>query len=292
MTSKQFNRILVLNIILSVCTFSHVVILASCCATVWHGEKTVENGLKGERLTYATCNPPKAYMGVLYGTDLLGRILVILFSIFYVVRVLRNKKTRRDEQQIWTIVMMVTTAVSYSPGLNIQYFNDVIIQPNFIFFEHEPFVLFISWTRILNLMFSSIGQLFYIWACAESYGIVDKAVDKPGPWRFYFPKLLLLVTYGTARVIMRRVLEISPSKLPLVTLATAIANFRAFKNWDPTVMIQTSVFSLLEIFFLFCVVRRIWLTSNRLRQVGYLKHRSRQLGVSLLISISNLFPHY
>ncbi len=39
MTSNQINRILVLNILFAVITFGHVIILASCCATVLHGEK-------------------------------------------------------------------------------------------------------------------------------------------------------------------------------------------------------------------------------------------------------------
>ncbi len=136
--------------------------------------------------------------------------------------------------------------------------------------------------RYSNLTFASIGQLFYIWACAHSYGIIDKEGEKPGPWRFYFPKLLLLVAYGVARGVMMTALKIQPSKLPLVTLAAAIANFRALKYWPAYIMVRVLIFSLLEVVFFVCVVRRIWLTSNRLRQVGYLKHRSRQLGVSWL----------
>ncbi len=113
---------------------------------------------------------------------------------------------------------------------------------------------------MINLGLSSIGQLFYIWPCAHSYGIVDKAVDRPGLWRFYFTKLLLRVTYGGARILMKEVVNISPSKLPLVTLVAAVANFRAMKYWPTNVMIQVLAFSFLEIIFFVCVVRRAWLT--------------------------------
>ncbi len=70
MTSKQFNRILVLNIIIAAYAFIHVAVLASLCATIWHGERTVGKGLQGEKMTYAICRAPTAYMGILYGVDI------------------------------------------------------------------------------------------------------------------------------------------------------------------------------------------------------------------------------
>ncbi len=190
--------------------------------------------------------------------------------------------------------MMITTAASYNPILSIVFLDIAIHKTRYSYKTSKTKFVIEGLTRYINLTFASIGQLFYIWACAHSYGIIDKEGEKPGPWGFYFPKLLLLVAYGAARGFMRGVLNLSPSKLPLVTLAAAIANFRALKYWPADILTQVSVFSLLEILFLVCVVRRIWLTSNRLRQIGYLKHRSRQLGVSWtsLPFYSSLFSHY
>ncbi len=133
MTSKQFNRILVLNIIIATYAFIHVAVLASLCATTWHGERTVQKGLQGEKMTFAICNTPTVYFSILYGIDILGKVLVILFSIFFVIRVLRNKKTRRNEQQIWSIVMMITTAVSYNPLLSFVFLDIAINKTNVIF---------------------------------------------------------------------------------------------------------------------------------------------------------------
>lgn len=88
MSSKQFNRLLVINIILTLYAFGHVIFLATCCATV--------KSVQGENLTYATCSPAKLsykiYMMILYLVDILGRLLIIMFWIFFVVRVLRSKK--------------------------------------------------------------------------------------------------------------------------------------------------------------------------------------------------------
>jgi len=125
MSSKQFNRLTFLNIGLILYTILHVVFIITACNTAWLGTFTV-NGIHGGHLTIETCNAPRYFMVPLYLLDISGRICLIILSLFFVIRIVRTT-IRRSTEQIWSVIMVVMTALSYNPFLAILILHDNII---------------------------------------------------------------------------------------------------------------------------------------------------------------------
>lgn len=163
MTSKQFNRMLFLNIILVVWTFVQVTVASSLCNTTWKGSKT-RKGVDGKDFTYTTCSPSTTYVVTMFFIDLFGRVVLIVLAILFIIRVFRAKKKHRSEEQAWAVMMLATTALSYSPGLNLLVLNDNLHQndPTKSWARFPAFLKFITISRMINLWLASFGQLFYV----------------------------------------------------------------------------------------------------------------------------------
>jgi len=280
MTSSQFNFLLHINIGLAIYTFGHAIGLTIVCHTSWGGSET-RKGLDGNMLTYATCIAPNPYMMVLYLADFVGRMVLIVLAILFVIRVVRASKKHKSEEQAWAVVMLVFTALSYSPMLNIKYLHDdvfLVDRPDLWMYRFKWVREAVRNFRLINLLFSSFGQLFYLWACSHSYGILEGITERPSNFRFYAPKLGLLTFYGIFRILIRMVWLISPSKLPLVTFAGMISNFRGLNNWDTKTIILVSIYTAVEIVICICILRCILHTSSVLSKAPYLKYRAKQLG--------------
>lgn len=111
MSSGQFNFLFNINIALTIYTFAHVLGLIVFCQTRWAGSKTGPN-IDGTPLTYATCIPNRRYMIVLYIGDFLGRMLLVVLAILFVIRVARAYAKHRSQEQAWAVVMLLFTALS------------------------------------------------------------------------------------------------------------------------------------------------------------------------------------
>ena len=285
MGSTQYNRLVVVNLLLIVYTFGHVSVLFLCCQTVWKGEKT-EKGVRGEDLTYQTCNPSYVYLITLYIADLVGRTALIILAALFVIRVVRAPKAYKSEEQAWAVMMMALTALSYSPGLNLYILHDVLFNrddPSKWWYRFESFREFLKEIRAINLWLSSFAQLFYTWACSHAYGILDGVTERPTKLRFYAPKLALLLAYSAMRMLLRMQWKISPSKLPFTTCIAMLANFRTLNYWPKNDIIEISAYTTLEIITVAVIVRRIVITANTLRKAEYIKYRAKQLGFRFFV---------
>lgn len=100
MTSTQFNRLCIINVVITVLTFIHVLALYLSCQTVWKGSVTMK-GVSGEALKLQTCDPSKVYMIVLYIVDLVTRCGLIVLSIMFLVRIWLSSKVHRSEEQVF-----------------------------------------------------------------------------------------------------------------------------------------------------------------------------------------------
>lgn len=285
MTSGQFNWLLYINIGLTIYTFGHVLGLIVLCQTSWAGSKTEPN-IDGTPFTYATCIPNRMYMIVLYMGDFLGRMLLIVLAILFVIRVARAFHKHRSQEQAWAVVMLFFTALSYTPALNIMYLHDNLFLSN----QPEKWAWQYKWVqsaiinfRIANLFFASFGQFFYLWACAHSYSILEGVTERPSNLVFYGPKLFLLLFYGTFRLLLRKVWHLSPSKLPFVTTFSMLANFRIMNDWHTQSIIIISLYTAVEAVVVFCIFRCIVYTSRVLKEAPYLKYRAKQLGFRFFV---------
>lgn len=109
---------------------------------------------------------------MLVSVDLIGRCSLIFISFVFAVRVMHTK-TGRSREQIWAVVMMVTTGLSYGPLTNLIQFQTYMFpdQPRmFGLAKHKWFFITLNINRVISLCLSSVGQLFCIWSCAHSYG--------------------------------------------------------------------------------------------------------------------------
>ena len=166
MKSSQFNRLILFNLFVIAYTFLHVTTVTTLCRTAWYGTKMVK-GVRGEALKIETCTPSLPYMKALYLFDLFGRSALIIFAAIFTIRVI-GSKIGRSEEQIWAIFMVVATALSYNPTLNIWVLHDHLFNATnrsaWWIFRYSWFIRFLSISRSVNLFLSSFGQLFYVWA--------------------------------------------------------------------------------------------------------------------------------
>ncbi len=245
-----------------------------------------EKGVRGEDLTYQTCNPSHAYLITLYIADLVGRNSLLILAALFVIRIARASKAHRREEQGWAVLMLSMTALSCSPGLNLYILHDVLFNkdnPSKWWFRFASFREFLKEIRAINLWLSSCAQLFYTWACSHSYGIIEGVTERPTRFRFYAPKLFLLLGYSVLRVLLRMQWKLSPSKLPFTTCIAMLANFRTMHYWPRNDIIEVCAYTVVELITVGAIIRRIIITANTLRQVEYLKHRAKQLGFRFFV---------
>lgn len=141
-----------------------------------------------------------------YVIDLIGRLSLIILSVVFTIRIMRTK-VRTSTEQILTVIMVILTALSYNPNPNIILLHDQVIHvrnPRVWWVVKYAWVgPFFSWNRFIDMAVSSMGQLFHVWSCAHSFGILENK-DRPSNLRFYGPKIFILLLYNAYRLILSR----------------------------------------------------------------------------------------
>lgn len=279
MTSKQFNRLTFLNMGILLYTFIHVIFISTACRTIWL--KSVRTkGINGEALTLQHCNAPRWYLGMLYVVDIIARSCLILFAIIFAIRIIRTKIVRSNEQ-VWTVIMIVMTGLSYNPLIPINILHDRIIhakgQTSWWIFMYSWFYPFLKVNRSISLSISSVGQLFYLWACSHRFGILEEK-DCPSNIRFYGPKLLILTIYNIYRLILANKLRVGPSRLPGTTGIAMFVHFKYLRAWENDVFLKVMVLIVIELLIMIAILRRMCITARVLREAQYVKYRGKQIG--------------
>jgi len=265
MTSKQFNRLTVISVAFVGYTFCHVMFLSSSCNTIWNDPYHVKNA-DGKEISISSCKPPMIYLIPVIVIDIIGQVILIFFCVAFTIRVIRTK-VRKTAEQIWTVVMIVMTAISFNPIYNFVFLHETIIfnfgDPNLQWMKvHKWLLTFVAVEKAISLAVSSVGQLFYFWACSHTFGILDDKT-RPSNLRFYGPKILILVIYNLYRNALA-VLGIVPSKLPGSTMFALLADFRALQHWNSKVFLQVGILALIEFIIMIAIIRRmcIFVMSN------------------------------
>lgn len=119
--------------------------------------------------------------------------------------------------------------------------------------------------------------------CSHSYSILEDVTERPTRFRFYAPKLFILLSYSVLRVLLRMQWKLSPSKLPFTTCIAMIANFRTLNYWPRNDIIEIVAYTGIEMITVGMIVRCILITANSLRQAEYLRHRAKQLGFRFFV---------
>lgn len=130
------------------------------------------------------------YMALVYVMDLIGKVCVVLLSVVFTIRIFRTNVPRSNEQ-IWSVVMVLMAALGSSIP------SSFVFQRDQDFHQHNPRVWWTithKWVipmlkrfRIVESSFASVGEVFYVWCCAHSFGILEER-DRPSNLRFYGPK--------------------------------------------------------------------------------------------------------
>jgi len=283
LTSKKINRFITFILIVIVFTFIHVSALSSLCNTVWH-DKTGSLGSLGKKMVVSTCRPSLVYMKVLLAFDIFWSTVLIILAIAFAIRIIRTKM-KRNPQQIWALFLVVTSALSYNPLGSIFTFKDPIFEGNQVpdVISKVPSLMkFLEYNRAFVLATSSVGQFYYLWTSSHHYGILNED-ERPGPFRFYGPKVLVLTLYSISRIIMTLKMRISPSSIPLATLAGMISNCRAIGEFPLDLTLKVGLYTVFELAIFAAIVRNLFCTAKILQKARYLKYRSKQVGFRFFI---------
>ena len=285
MTSNQFNIIIKINIILGVITFVHIVCVSILCRTVWNGVIPRDMSKFVKNLPVRACRIHKSpYDYAMRYTDIVGQVLLMVFSVVFAIRVLGNKKIRVSREQIWCVFMVISTSLSYNPlGMLSTIFGQGKNYRN-----KGVWLQIGTVVRAIGLLFASLGQLFYVWCSAHSYGTLEIgdqiSTSRLSFLRLYVPKLVLLIIFGAYRLVLRFKFKISPSKLPLTSFFTLIRNCQISGYWPADVFIKVGVLTAIETIIILAIARRLIITARTLRKVEYLKHRTKQVGFRYFVA--------
>lgn len=216
----------------------------------------------------------------IYVVDIVARTCLIVLSAVFAVRIIRTNK-RRSTEQIWTVVMVTMTSLSYNPVLPVIILHDQIIYADNI---SAWWVVRYDWCLTLTvvnrgicLILSSVGQLFYVWAVSHTFGILEE-MHRPSNILFYGPKIFILTTYNVYRLILSQLLGIAPSKLPFITGVAMFVQFQALNVWENDKFRKVSVLIAMELIIMIAIIRRMCITARVLREAQYVKHRNKQIG--------------
>ena len=279
MTSNQFNTLITINIVLAAITFVHIVIISILCRTVWNGAIPQDMSKFVRNVPVKACFKSVPYDHALRYTDLVAKVLLMLFSIVFAIRVLGNKRMRVSREQSWCVFMVISTSLSYNPLGTLL---------SIVFGQVKNYRIKDIWLtmgtiiRAVSLLFASFGQLFYVWCSAHSYGTLEMDDETSNPrmtfLRLYVPKLVVLIVYGAYRLVLRFKFKVSPAKLPFTSMFSLIRNCQTSGHWPVHIFIKVGVLTTIEIVIIFAIGRRLIITTRRLREVEYLKYRTKQVG--------------
>jgi len=162
MTSKQFNILTIINVVLWGYTLLHVTFLSVACNTIWYLPQPRKN-VNGIEIDAGMCWPPTIYTTTIYVVDIIAGSALILLCIAFTVRVCTTH-IHRSREQIWTLVMLLMSAISYNPSDPLVFLHDYILSSSYSWQMNSTWLFtFISVNRGFGIAVTSLFQILYLW---------------------------------------------------------------------------------------------------------------------------------
>lgn len=217
-------------------------------------------------------------------------ILVVLFAI----RLFAAKKRNITHEQVWTLILIIATALYFNPFENAFDLADGVrfLNPKEEDGEAFPKPL-ISISNFLSVVREASFMTFvyfYLWANFHSYRILDPT-QRLGFVSFYLLKLLILVPILVFHITTYLLTKFSLSGVPLLSGPSFGYLVGSFKYWNYVGLEfwLSIIRTCLDFIVLVLMFREGFRTMRTLQQVPYMKYRAKRVGFRFFVYLNAVF---
>eukprot|EP00172_Hildenbrandia_rubra_P001245 Plantae.Rhodophyta-Hildenbrandia_rubra.ctg17902.p1 GENE.Plantae.Rhodophyta-Hildenbrandia_rubra.ctg17902~~Plantae.Rhodophyta-Hildenbrandia_rubra.ctg17902.p1 ORF type:complete len:675 (-),score=48.16 Plantae.Rhodophyta-Hildenbrandia_rubra.ctg17902:792-2816(-) len=196
------------------------------------------------------------------------------------MRIGRLPRSNRTHQQVWVIILLLAATCYLQPLQEILRVNDFVraMEDDDEWIGRDQTLEFYAAVPLASF---SILTLFYMWASLHSYGVLRVKLGV----RFYITKALVILGYVIFQQVITLHYEVRLPVLPFASGISLIAYYRAYNasedQFSPIparVPISIGLLTLYELAMVILIVRRIFRTKTTLKNVDYLRYRTKQIG--------------
>eukprot|EP00178_Gracilaria_changii_P013780 TRINITY_DN3883_c0_g1_i1.p1 TRINITY_DN3883_c0_g1~~TRINITY_DN3883_c0_g1_i1.p1 ORF type:complete len:1134 (+),score=193.22 TRINITY_DN3883_c0_g1_i1:826-4227(+) len=234
-------------------------------------------------------NLPKAYKNVSHFSNLFLAVFFFLLSILYGVRVFSEGKRSTTHEQLWVLVLMLSTSLYFSAFESIIRIFEEFSESLHDRFEPWVFRIEEVFTIIREASFTVVS-FFYLWANLHSYRILDP-LKRLSFRRFYLPKLLTLAPLTVFIAVSYKVIPVHLTEVPLLAapvFAFLFGEFRIIPGLRAE-LAAAIVKSIIDLILLSIIVYEAKITFRVLEEAPYMKHRTKRVGFRFFLYINFVF---
>lgn len=233
---------------------------------------------------------------------LLATLFLVLFILF-VIRLVRAKRRNITHEQIWVAILLFVTFMYFDIIENIidathviesiRYFNSVTPGETATGLVRTTFP---DWVIRISDVFDSLRVAaftafiyFYLLANLHSYRILDPCARLG--WRFYAPKLVILLPFLIFQLIIYHVVGLELSEIPLLSAPAFAFIFAPYRIWGYIgwEMILTIIKTTCDALLVGLIFYEASKTMRVLEHAPYMKYRAKRVGFRFFLYVNFMF---
>eukprot|EP00171_Calliarthron_tuberculosum_P002407 IDg2407t1 len=232
-------------------------------------KKNTIRGFEGLQARYYEV-PPELDIFFAIG-NILCFVCVTSLAVVYTHRIAALRRRDRTHEQVWVIMLTIAAALYMNPFENIvRLLEKVEIKAQKALAYRE---LALFYDSIKDASFSA-STIFYIWASAHSYRILDGNLDA----RFYVPKVCAVVLYVMLKTAAYWSSRVYFSEMPFVSFIGMVFLFRILRDWKRSAVLWVSFVTMYEVILIAWILLDVQKTRRYLARRDYLLSRTKQIG--------------
>lgn len=292
--SKQINRIMKLYVTVWALCIGYVVISATLACTIFFTWQNFTYSSNGTKIRIRATRFPTWYSWIDLSIPIAMFCINITLAVAFTVRVTRNNHRTITEEQCWVVVLLISSSIVTIPIDGILDIHDRLIYSTGIGGDGGTTTTKWSantWMRqirgyvfVIQTWSSTISSLFYLFASAHSYGVLNKSSgQRSKKWTTHVPKIVALLFYQLFSLYGAVIWNFYVDKIPLTTLPSFLVISRTIGEYSSEKVLFVVGYTLLETVFLFIIWMKVLKTYSILNEADYLKYRSKQISFRFFV---------
>lgn len=209
-----------------------------------------------------------------------------VLCVFYCCVIFRGGKSRVLNEQVWVILLLVSTFVylfPYEPSIRLR--RDYLEQEMGDEDSQTSYLnLFIS----LRIVSFSFIYILYFWFGTHSYRCLNERVTFRN-WDFYVPKVIAILAYNTYKLCMIFIHKIAFSEMPFASFIGFLRLYGTIGIWPTQGVIAIVALTIMEIAIYVWIAVDFFKTYKVLRDAEYASHRTKILGFRFFLHQQVIF---
>lgn len=226
--------------------------------------------------------PPRALIWFNKVTEILMFGYILSLCTIYCKRIFSMRSQSRTNEQIWVALLLACITIYFNPFPAIKHIHDKLIYGEKRWLQWG----IKKWCQDLSQVSSALkvsaftaSTVFYVWATIHSY----RLLESPITWRFYIPKMAVLVLYITSKIVVTFSYKIYPAELFYANLVGMISLYLSANRWYLPGVLYASFTFVFEIALTAYIYKEYKKTKEVLKNADYLQYRSKQIGFRFFI---------